>query len=495
MPAAAADARAASTGTGATDDAACRRLARLVARDDGAAAGRRLRGRAPNYARPQMPVAGAVPLRRRPPEARVAGRRRRGAGLRRPDAAGAGSRGHRQQPRSAGGGRRASRRRAPAPASPSRSSTRRSTASPATAVGRRRTASSSDDEDEDNDASERRVTASSCPGSSICSAASGASTKSALAFVLASEQGRRGVLVTLVGDVASNYFLLRELDSAARDRAADAAPQRRDGRRTSRIAWTAACRTGSSSIASAPTGRRPPPRSRRSSSRSPSSRTRSRCCSAVRPDRSARPRSVAERDSCRRRFRRACRRRCSSGGPTSCRPNNCSSRPTPTSAPPRRCSFPTISLTGFLGGVSGDLTSFSAATAAVWSVGAGLLQPIFQAGRLRRESRSGAGAFRRGARRLPEGGAQRLPRGRQLAGDDSEAGRSAYRAGDRRRRRSQDASDLSRARYDSGLASYIEILTADQELFEQQLLLAQTRGAELRARAELYRTLGGGWQP
>ncbi len=34
----------------------------------------------------------------------------------------------------------------------------------------------------------------------------------ALAFVLASDQARRGVLVTLVGDVASNYFLLRELD-------------------------------------------------------------------------------------------------------------------------------------------------------------------------------------------------------------------------------------------------------------------------------------------
>jgi len=57
-----------------------------------------------------------------------------------------------------------------------------------------------------------------------------------------------------------------------------------------------------------------------------------------------------------------------------------------------------------------------------------------------------------------------------------------------------DASDLSRARYDSGLASYIEILTADQDRFAQELRLAQTRGAELRARAELYRTLGGGWQ-
>src|SRR5262245_32115044 len=36
--------------------------------------------------------------------------------------------------------------------------------------------------------------------------------EAALALALASEQARRGVMVTLVGDVASSYFLLRELD-------------------------------------------------------------------------------------------------------------------------------------------------------------------------------------------------------------------------------------------------------------------------------------------
>src|SRR5689334_6616685 len=36
--------------------------------------------------------------------------------------------------------------------------------------------------------------------------------EAALALVLATEQGRRGVIVTLVGDVASGYFLLRQLD-------------------------------------------------------------------------------------------------------------------------------------------------------------------------------------------------------------------------------------------------------------------------------------------
>jgi multidrug efflux system outer membrane protein len=58
----------------------------------------------------------------------------------------------------------------------------------------------------------------------------------------------------------------------------------------------------------------------------------------------------------------------------------------------------------------------------------------------------------------------------------------------------QDAADLSRSRYESGLASYLEILVADQALFQQQLLLAETRGAELRAVTDLYRSLGGGWQ-
>ena len=39
------------------------------------------------------------------------------------------------------------------------------------------------------------------------------------------------------------------------------------------------------------------------------------------------------------------------------------------------------------------------------------------------------------------------------------------------------------------------ILVADQQLFERELDLARTRGDEMRALAQLYRALGGGWQP
>jgi outer membrane protein TolC len=58
----------------------------------------------------------------------------------------------------------------------------------------------------------------------------------------------------------------------------------------------------------------------------------------------------------------------------------------------------------------------------------------------------------------------------------------------------EDAATLSRRRYEAGLANYLEILNADQELFDQRIQLAQTQGEELRAFVELYRALGGGWQ-
>ena len=155
--------------------------------------------------------------------------------------------------------------------------------------------------------------------------------------------------------------------------------------------------------------------------------------------------------------------------------------------------FPTLSLTGFLGGVNGDLASFLGGGGAVWSLSPSLFQPIFNAGRLKQnvavmQARFDAAVaeYRKAALNGYREVANALVTIQKLAEirTQQEIGVEAL----------TDAADLSRARYDSGLASYIEILTADQDLFTRQLLLAQTQGAELRARTELYRTLGGGWQ-
>ncbi len=53
---------------------------------------------------------------------------------------------------------------------------------------------------------------------------------------------------------------------------------------------------------------------------------------------------------------------------------------------------------------------------------------------------------------------------------------------------------LSRLRYQGGLASYLQVLDAERNLFQAELLLAQLRREELLAVVQLYRALGGGWQ-
>jgi hypothetical protein len=90
---------------------------------------------------------------------------------------------------------------------------------------------------------------------------------------------------------------------------------------------------------------------------------------------------------------------------------------------------------------------------------------------------------------------QLVPRSRRRAGHHSEArGEFArnrrppsWRSGTRRSWR--------RIAIRRGLSSYLEILIADQQLFLLELQLAPTRGNQLRAFAQLYRALGGGWQP
>ena len=211
---------------------------------------------------------------------------------------------------------------------------------------------------------------------------------------------------------------------AARDRATDARPQRRDrhlfpepaGRRRVEPARARSdpCQPGADGC-------------RHSRNRTADRHRRERDLAAARTSARADHREppLDRRTSrCRRRFRRACPRRCSSGGPTSSQAEQFLVAANADIGAAKALFFPTISLTGFLGGVSGDLSTF------LGGGGGGVVRRRRAAsadlpGRPPApEPRGDAGAIRRGAGRVPEGRAQRLPRSRQRAGDDSEAGRS-----------------------------------------------------------------------
>ena len=156
--------------------------------------------------------------------------------------------------------------------------------------------------------------------------------------------------------------------------------------------------------------------------------------------------------------------------------------------------FPTISLTGSVGAVSSDLSDLLKSDASIWNLAAGIFQPIFQGGRIRQNFDAAKARFDQA---IAEYQKAALSGYRDVADSlvtlqklkqvqiEQEKGVLALR----------DAATLARSRYDTGLSNYLEILIADQQLFQLELQLATSRGLELRAFAQLYRALGGGWQP
>ncbi len=57
-----------------------------------------------------------------------------------------------------------------------------------------------------------------------------------------------------------------------------------------------------------------------------------------------------------------------------------------------------------------------------------------------------------------------------------------------------DASDTARARYEGGVSSYLEVLDTDRQLFQAELDLSLAQRDELAGFVKLYKALGGGWQ-
>ena len=154
--------------------------------------------------------------------------------------------------------------------------------------------------------------------------------------------------------------------------------------------------------------------------------------------------------------------------------------------------FPTLSLTGFFGGVSHDLSNLLRTSARVWNITPGLFQPLFQGGRIRRNYEAAQARFDQAVAQYRKSA---LDAYREVA--DSLVTLQTFGAQRTELENGvvalQSAAKLSRSRYDAGLANYLEILIADENLFDQEILLAQTRGEEMRSYIQLYRALGGGW--
>ena len=153
--------------------------------------------------------------------------------------------------------------------------------------------------------------------------------------------------------------------------------------------------------------------------------------------------------------------------------------------------FPTLSLTGLLGGISPEANQLFGRGKA-WNLGPALNFAPLQGLKLKNQKAAAvaqweqarthyeatvAGTFREVATLLSDT--------QKLGELETQKARSvaAY----------QSAVRMATERYTTGLSSYVEVLEAQQQLFPAQNNLAQVRLARLVNTVQLYKALGGGW--
>jgi multidrug efflux system outer membrane protein len=154
--------------------------------------------------------------------------------------------------------------------------------------------------------------------------------------------------------------------------------------------------------------------------------------------------------------------------------------------------FPQISLSGFLGGQSTQLSTLFNGPHSAWSFVPQVSQPIFTAGRLKSNVKL-AEAERQEALIQYEKTIQ------TAFTDVSNALIAHQRVRESRVKEEalvttlQDRKRLAYLRYRGGVDTQLTALDADRDLFQAQLNLAEIRLNELLSVVQLYKALGGGW--
>jgi outer membrane protein, multidrug efflux system len=153
--------------------------------------------------------------------------------------------------------------------------------------------------------------------------------------------------------------------------------------------------------------------------------------------------------------------------------------------------FPTISLTGLLGGVSPQLSELTASGKA-WSIAGNLAGPIFTGGRLKNEYRASLAVRDQAKISFEKAVTQAFGEVSTSLSAHQQLGK-AYREQLKSVEAYRESVQLSFTRYDSGLASYFEIVDAQIQLYPAESSSVSYDLGRKLAVVDLYRALGGGW--
>jgi len=154
--------------------------------------------------------------------------------------------------------------------------------------------------------------------------------------------------------------------------------------------------------------------------------------------------------------------------------------------------FPKLSLTALFGALSPELSDLTGGGARLWAVAGTLSGPLFNAGRTTGRYRASIAQWEQARLQYEHavlGALREVSDALTALGklSDAETGQTTAVRG------LEDAVMHATDRYRLGLASYYEVLEAQQQLYPAQNTLTQIRANRLVAYVQLYKALGGGW--
>jgi multidrug efflux system outer membrane protein len=154
--------------------------------------------------------------------------------------------------------------------------------------------------------------------------------------------------------------------------------------------------------------------------------------------------------------------------------------------------FPTISLSGLFGYASTELSDLLQSSSEIWGIGADALGPIFTGGRISSQVRASEAV----QRQLLVGYAQTVQTAFREVDDALISNVKRHEellAQGRRVDALEVYAHFAQIRYDEGQVSFIEVLDAERRLFDAELLHAQSMNDVYTSYVSLYKAMGGGW--
>jgi outer membrane protein, multidrug efflux system len=154
--------------------------------------------------------------------------------------------------------------------------------------------------------------------------------------------------------------------------------------------------------------------------------------------------------------------------------------------------FPSISLTGLLGSISGEFSNLFTGPARAWSYGGAVSIPLFTGGGISGQVKQAEAQQLQALFQYQRS----IQTAFQEVSDSLIAHRKAREQLELQGRQVdtlRNYAGLARLRYENGYTSYIEVLDAERSLFSAEVSYAQTQSAAYTSLVNLYKAMGGGW--